>query len=113
MPAVVLTLLEDRLYFRVKRLGAQVEIDEPGPGDLDLLELVGFRKLFRDGRGDVTRAAPGGLGEPHGQVGGEVPVSDVPGALDRALGLEPSSRFGEVGQAGQSVVEEFRYCGLH
>jgi hypothetical protein len=40
-------------------------------------------------------------------------MSGITGAFNRALGRELPGRVGEFGQAGQSVVEEFRYRGLH
>ena len=51
--------------------------------------------------------------EPHGDVGCEVPVRGIAGALDRAFGGEVSRRIGEVRQAAQGVVEEFCYRGFH
>jgi hypothetical protein len=53
------------------------------------------------------------LGDPHRNVGCEVSMSGITGAFNRALGRELPGRVGEFGQAGQSVVEEFRYRGLH
>ncbi len=113
MPAVILALVEDRLYLCVEGRRAQVEIDETGAGDLDLLQLVGVRQLLRDGGSDIAGAAARRLGEPHRNVGCEVTMRGIAGALDRALSLEPPGRVSEVGQAGQSVVEKFRYRGLH
>jgi hypothetical protein len=113
MPTIVFALVEDRLNFCVKSRRAEVEIDEPGPGNLDLLDLVGVGQLLHDGGSDVTGAAARRLGDPHRNVGCEVSVSGITGAFNRALGRELPGRIGEFGQAGQSVVEEFRYRGLH
>ena len=97
----------------MKGCRAQVEVDETGACDFDLLQPVGVGQLFCDGGSDVARAATRRLREPHRNVGREVPVRGITGALYRALHREPPGGVGEVGQAGQSVVEKFRYRGLH
>ena len=113
VPAVVLAALENRLQLRVEGGRRQVEIDETGAGDLDLLQLVGLGDLLDDGRGQVARAAARRFCEAHRDVGREVTVRGIAGALDRALGREVARRVGEFGQAGQGVVEKFRYRGFH
>ena len=104
MPAVILALVEDRLHLCMEGRRAQVEIDETRAGDLDLIQLVGIGQLLHDGGGNIAGAAAGRLGEPHSDIGCEVPVSGVTGALDRALGCETTGSVGEVGQAGKRIV---------
>jgi hypothetical protein len=42
-----------------------------------------------------------------------MPVRGIPRALDGAFGCKAGRRIGEVGQAGQGVIEEMCYCGFH
>ena len=97
----------------MERGRAQREVDEARAGDLDLFEFVRVCDLFDDGCREVARTAARRLREPHGDVGCEVPVRGIAGALDRAFSRKVSRRVGEVGQAGNGVVEEFCYRGFH
>jgi hypothetical protein len=84
--AVAAALREDALHFRVIRGRAQEEIDEAGPGDLDLRNAgVGGQRGDERG-GEVARLLARQLGEQQRGIGREVAVVAALGAFDDERG---------------------------
>ena len=79
---VSLARLQYRPQLGVKRLRAQVKIDEAGPGNLDLLNLVAARQRVEQTCSDIARALFQRLREPHCNIAGKVAVGGVARALD-------------------------------
>ena len=81
----------------MERRGTQVKVDETRPGDLDFLELIRFRNLLDDCRRQVSRTAPRRFGEPHRDVGCEIAVRRITGALDGAQHRKVADGVGQFG----------------
>ena len=57
-----------------QRTAMQEEIDEARPGDFEPFHLPGLRHPVDDGLGQLARRLPGGLGQNHRHIRGELPV---------------------------------------
>jgi len=64
-------------------LGGQVEIDEAGAGDLGARHERTRRQRRDDRLGERARVLPGALGQAQRDVGGELSVGRLAGALER------------------------------
>ncbi len=63
-----------------QKAGLKRQVDEAGPGDLDLVDMRVGGEQRRDALGQRARRLAGGLGQHHGGIGGEVAVAGSPWA---------------------------------
>ena len=83
--AVGRALRGDGLEAREPGSPRQPEIDEPGAGDLRAGDEFALRQRGDDGLGQFARILARGLGQPHGDVAGEVAMFFIARAFDHDL----------------------------
>ncbi len=101
--------MDTREFARV-RLGRQVEVDESGPCHLDAREQGARRERGHDGGRKLARIPARRLCQAQREVGGELAVLVVAGALDDHRGGGGHLREhapGELAQRGQQQLLEF------
>ena len=84
--AVGRALLMDTRKLARAGSGPEIEIDETGAGDFGARHQLVGRQRGDDGLRQLARIAARRLGQPHGDVAGEVAVLRIAGALHRDLG---------------------------
>lgn len=80
VPGALLPDLRDQRGHGVDPL-REPDVEEPRPGDDDVLDPVGPDETFPQDPGDVPRGLPGGGREPQRDGGGEVPAPPGPGSV--------------------------------
>ncbi len=85
--------------------GAQVKVDKSRAGDLDLVEVAAVTHVLDKQGSDISRTLASGLGQPHGDVAGEVAVARVTRALERTDDGQVGGMFGQLWQFGQGGIE--------
>ena len=80
--AEVGTLFDDRAEDLVVRTGREIEVDEAGAGDLDLVDLLRALDMLRDGRGDIARLHVGKLCRAQSHGRGPVAVGRIVRTLE-------------------------------
>jgi len=101
--------VDERELARVGR-GGQVEVDESGARHLGARQQGTRRERRHDGGRQLARVAACRLREAQREVGGELAVLAVAGALDHHRGRCGHLREhapGELGQGGQQQLLEF------
>ena len=95
----------------------QADVDEAGPRDFRLIDLVIPSQRIGDLGGELARVGEAGLGlagVDHGRVGGEVPMGGIPGGLHHETGeieIRRQATIGhdapqDQGHAGLEVSED-------
>ena len=85
-PAVVITCLDDRRQGGGELRLGQPEVDESRPGDLGpRYHPLGKLERGHDLIGDLARVGLAGSREHHGQVGGQIAMTRLPGTLQDEL----------------------------
>ena len=106
-------IVERRFQLAVQPLGRLKEVDKAGAGDLHLghRRVVGQR--LDQGLGQVAGLEPGGLGQHQGDVGGEVAVAFVLGAINLHRGPGIAGQGAVVAQGVQSVFDQGYQAVFH
>ena len=106
LATIVLAAREYRLELAVIGRRAQVEVNEAGPRNLDLVEFAACADMLDDLAGQVSRTAASRFRKPHCDIRREVPMALVPGALDRRGDVDSVQRIGEFRQLGQRGAQQ-------
>ncbi len=106
---------QDRAQCVVQPRPRQEQVDEPGPGDLDVDDQAVPRDLLGDGFRELARRHAGPACQDQGEVRGPVAVLLRPGAAElglgqRVLGQAEAGRGGFTEHLGEPALDHDRQC---
>ncbi len=106
--AVTISLLQNMCQFAMQSFATYPKVNKAGPGDLDLVDQFTRRQLIDDHRRDLARTFAKRFREAHRDVGREVAVPRVPGALDSCPDRRHFRYLSEVRQAANGLL--YKLC---
>ena len=113
LPTILFTVVEDVPDLVMPGNCTQVEIDESGAGNLDLVDGVALSEPGDYSLGQRARITVRRLGQAHRDVAREVTVARVARSLQGAYGREFCGVLLDIRQCGERVVNRLCDQGLH
>ena len=96
LPTIVCALAQSGFQLDMKSCWAEVKVNEPGPCDLDFVDLMTIAQCGDNARGELSRVFSCGLGKSHGDIARKVTVTGISRTLDRTFDRKIACSLGEL-----------------
>ena len=103
---VAFRLCKNAAHFALVCSGAHEHVDEARPGDLDARDVIVRRQCGDDRFGNFAWLALRWLGQHEGDIGGEVAMVAIAGALNREIGCAAIGQVSIGARSGKCFEEQ-------